>query len=179
MKLLLLLLLASGARAEPPFHLRSLEDQSDVAAVNENFRSVVNEASKLRSEVEAISSYQLVFGSTEPSHNTSIAATDYVGVATMTMLGARGGRTIQYTVHLNVENDAGASRDYTYLVMFNGVAAESAFTFTNSGNSTGLISEPFRGTSVAGTNKVIVNVLSSNAAGTQTAKNVKIHATEF
>lgn len=180
--MLLAVLLAPAARAaDVPFYLRSLDDPRAVGSLNENFRSIVGDLTKLRADVDAITAYQPIFGSTEPAHNASVASTSYVGVATMTMTGARGGgRTTDICIHFDIENDAGASRDYTYLAMFNGAALGSAFTFTNSGNSTGFVMEPFRvTTSTTGTNTVVLNILSSSAAGTQTAKNIKIHATEF
>lgn len=181
MKALLLLLAMPVLAADVPFYLREIKTQRDVSAVNENFRSLVNDQTKLRADVDAITAYTPIFGSTEPVHNASVASTSYVGVATMTMTGARGGgRTMDICVHFDIENDAGASRDYTYLVMFNGIALSAGFTFTNSGNSTGFVTEPYRVTSsTTGTNTVVLNILSSSAAGTQTAKEIKIHATEF
>lgn len=181
MRALLLLLAMPALAADVPFYLREIKTQRDVSAVNENFRSLVNDQTKLRADVDAITAYQPVFGSTEPAHNTSIASTSYVGIATMTMTGARGGgRTMDICVHFEIENDAGGTRDYTYLVMFNGVAISPGFTFTNSGNSTGFITEPYRvSSSTEGTNTVVLNILSSSAVGTQTSKNIKIHATEF
>lgn len=53
--LLLSLLLVPAARAaDVPFYLRAIETQKDVSALNENFRSLVNDLTKLRSDVDDI-----------------------------------------------------------------------------------------------------------------------------
>ncbi len=54
--LLLLAVLAPAARAaDVPFYLRTIESERDVSAVNENFRSVVNDLTKMRADLDALS----------------------------------------------------------------------------------------------------------------------------
>lgn len=75
MKLLLLLaLLAPAARAaDVPFYLRTIETQKDVAALNENFRSLVNDITKLRADVDAL-------GSGTSSVSSSTGTPKYIAV---------------------------------------------------------------------------------------------------
>jgi len=51
--LLLLAMAAPASASDVPFYLRSLEDPKAVGALNENFRSIINELTKLRSDVDA------------------------------------------------------------------------------------------------------------------------------
>ena len=54
MKALLLLALAlPAAAADVPFYLREIKTERDVSAVNENFRSLVNDLTLLRADVDA------------------------------------------------------------------------------------------------------------------------------
>jgi hypothetical protein len=53
--LALLLLLAPAARAaDVPFYLRTLEDPRAAGSINENFRSVVGDLTKLRADLDAL-----------------------------------------------------------------------------------------------------------------------------
>lgn len=50
--LLLSLLASSSAASDVPFYLRSLDTQRDLSSINENFRSVVSDLTKLRADVD-------------------------------------------------------------------------------------------------------------------------------
>lgn len=52
---LFVVLLASTARAaDVPFYLRQIDGPRDVSAINENFRSIVNDLTKLRADIDAV-----------------------------------------------------------------------------------------------------------------------------
>ncbi len=50
------LLASFAAASDVPFYLRGLESERDVAGINENFRSVVNDITKMRADLDSISS---------------------------------------------------------------------------------------------------------------------------
>jgi hypothetical protein len=116
--LLSLFLLSSiGHAADVPFYLRGLESERDVSGINENFRSVVGDLTKLRADLDAInvtstpssvlasSSSMGAIPAVGPLTNGTLSAC-VVG-STLTITNSSTNGRIEYKFFGNLKTDSG------------------------------------------------------------------------
>ena len=121
----------------------------------------------------------MVFGSSAPATDASIASVTYVGVATATVT-LKGGRPLKIDVCATLNNAAAAARDYTWGIAVDGVVIHS-HTTSNDGADDSAVSSFYYDDDgdTAGSHTYSLFILSSNATGTQTAEDAHILLMEY
>lgn len=125
------------------------------------------------------SGYVIVVSSYAASTST-IASTNFVGIATATVTNLRGGRPLLVNASTNLNNLAAGGRTYTCQLLKDGVAVDTARELDMAATSFGIMSIPhFESSSPSGSHTFGIVCKTSSASSTQNAGNTYIIVQEF
>lgn len=125
------------------------------------------------------SGYVIVVSSYAASTST-IASTNFVGIATATVTNLRGGRPLLVNASTNLNNLAAGGRTYTCQLLKDGVAVDTARELDMAATSFGIMSIPhFESSSPSGSHTFGIVCKTSSASSTQNAGNTYIVVQEF
>lgn len=136
-------------------------------------------ASGLFGDGSAITNYAILVSSYVASTTTSVAFTNFVGVATGTFT-LRGGRSMLVQASTNLNNGAGGTRTYTCQITQNGVLLNNPRSVFIAAGGTGIMNIPYvTASSPSGSNNFALLCKTSNASNTQTTADTFIIAQEL